>query len=29
VAAAGAFSHFAALWLLGFRLKDFTQRQSI
>ncbi|WP_292930053.1 hypothetical protein [Nitrosomonas sp.] len=28
VVAAGAFSYFAALWLLGFRLKDFMQRQA-
>lgn len=29
VVAAGAFSYFAALWLLGFRLRDFTQRQTL
>ncbi|MBX9636086.1 murein biosynthesis integral membrane protein MurJ [Nitrosomonas sp.] len=28
VVAAGAFSYFAALWLLGFRLKDFTKQQA-
>lgn len=26
---AGAFSYFAALWLLGFRVKDFTKQQAI
>jgi putative peptidoglycan lipid II flippase len=26
VIAAGGFSYFAALWLLGFRLKDFNHR---
>ena len=26
---AGAFSYFAALWLLGFRIKDFTKQQAI
>ncbi|MCC7091391.1 MAG: murein biosynthesis integral membrane protein MurJ [Nitrosomonas sp.] len=26
---AGASSYFAALWLLGFRLRDFTQQQAI
>jgi putative peptidoglycan lipid II flippase len=29
VVLAGAASYFAALWLLGFRLKDFTQRQAL
>jgi len=29
VVLAGAISYFAALWLLGFRLKDFTQRQML
>lgn len=29
VVIAGAASYFAALWLLGFRLKDFTQRQTL
>ena len=29
VVLAGAASYFTALWLLGFRLKDFTQRQTL
>lgn len=29
VVVAGAASYFAALWLLGFRVKDFVQRQAI
>lgn len=29
VVLAGAISYFAALWLLGFRLKDFIQRQTL
>ncbi|WMJ08997.1 murein biosynthesis integral membrane protein MurJ [Nitrosomonas sp. sh817] len=29
VVLAGAASYFTALWLLGFRLKDFTQRQAL
>jgi putative peptidoglycan lipid II flippase len=29
VVLAGAASYFAALWLLGFRLKDFTNRQTL
>ncbi len=29
IVVAGAFSYFTALWLLGFRLQDFTKQQSI
>jgi putative peptidoglycan lipid II flippase len=29
IVAAGAASYFAALWLLGFRVKDFVQKQTV